>query len=242
MDEAQEQSQHLTDPDDIHRVLNALLISRSLITVALPGTRLLSASMVIAIERDSNYWLIDALSEPEIQRELANGQRLIVRAAYGGIQVSCDAQLQAINASDTGPLLQLSLPSKVLHRQRRAAYRADIAAQDRPVVSLQSSKRGAPLEGVVFDISAEGAGVLFDRFVRPPIEPGELFTCPQIHPELPEQTWTLIAKHPQYDRQTDKYRCGFSFRGLTAADTKRLGQWVLGVQRAQRVGRRKPVE
>lgn len=239
MDDQLTESQHLTRTEDILRVLQALLINRSLLTVALPGVKALASSLVIAIDDQAGHWLIDAVSDDAIQQQLSPGQPLLIRAAYGGIQVSCEVQVQDRVQWEGLPALKLSLPAKLLHRQRRAAFRADIAAPDRPDIQLSSSHRPAPLLGQVFDISADGVGVLFDKFIRPPIEPGEIFSCPQLHPALPQQSWQLIAKHPQYDKINDKYRCGFSLLDMNAADAKRISQWVLAEQRKQRMNRRR---
>ncbi|AFU97654.1 flagellar brake protein [Simiduia agarivorans] len=239
MDEQLAESQHLSNPEDILRVLQALLLNRSLLTVAQPGTQALASSMVVAIDDQTGYWLIDALSDETLQHQLRSGQTILIRAAYGGIQVSCEAKVQDQVEWDYLPAVKLTLPQKMLHRQRRAAFRADIAAADRPHIQLESNQRPEPLHGQVFDISADGVGVLFDKFIRPPIEPGELFSCAQLHPALPQQHWQLMAKHPQYDKMNDKYRCGFSLVDMNAADAKRISQWVLAEQRKQRMSRRR---
>lgn len=239
MDEQSNESQYLFSGEEILRVLQALLLNRSLLTVARPGVRALASSMVIEIDDLAGHWYIDALSDDSLQHQLSPGQVLLLRAAYGGIQVSCEVQLQEKVLLENMSALKLRLPEKLLHRQRRAAFRADIAAQDRPVIELQSSLRTQPLTGQVYDISAEGIGVVFEKFVRPPIEPGECFTCPQLHPDLPAQHWRLMAKHPQYDKVNDKYRCGFSLLDMNAADAKKISQWVLAEQRKQRMMRRR---
>lgn len=225
-------TQRLTDAEDIYRVLKLLELQRCLITVALPARKGMASSMVLDVNTDTQSLIIDQLNDQPLQLAITPGDLLVFRAAYGGVQVSGECQFIETDSDATGPTLRLTLPTKVLHRQRRAAYRATIAAATM-AITLESPDR-KPLTGWVSDVSADGLGVVFDQFVHPPIEPGELFPLASFSLDSGAMEVALVAKHPNYDKISDKYRCGFSFHGLTAAEEKQLNQWVIQLQRRQR--------
>ncbi|MBB3168456.1 flagellar brake protein [Simiduia aestuariiviva] len=236
VDHEAQATQRLTDIEDIFRVLKLLELHRSLITVTLPEVNGVASSMVIEVDLEQGHFVIDQLNEKLLQSKIKTGVELVFRAAYGGVQVSGEARVLTLNQDDLGLRIVLALPNRVLHRQRRAAFRASVTSE--PVhISLQSDQR-EPLEGWISDVSIDGLGVVFDKFVHPPIQPSELFTNAQFTANNHSFTQSLVAKHPNYDKMTDKYRCGFSFYKLTPADEKRINQWVIQLQRHHRKSHR----
>ncbi|UTA49453.1 flagellar brake protein [Simiduia sp. 21SJ11W-1] len=232
VDHEQGVTQRLTEPEDIYRVLKLLELHRALITVTLPGQKQMASSMVLDVNLENQTLTIDQLNDTSLQNALSPQSLLVFRAAYGGVQVSGECQLQRIQTDDKGAKLLMALPGKVLHRQRRAAFRANITGET-PAISLSGRSRET-LEGWITDVSAEGLGVVFDKFIHPPIEPGEVFERCEFVANGRQFTQALMAKHPSYDKFTDKYRCGFSFYRLNAAEAKQVNQWVIQLQRTQR--------
>jgi len=222
------EAQHLSDAEDIYRTLRALQLHRSLLTVTLAGSKDIGSSLVLETELDSQSLYIDQLNHPALQAQLAPGQILLLRASYGGVQVSGFFAIMAINRD--GDAIQLAFPNELMHRQRRAAFRVNLAAPH-TYIQLNGKDRAEPLQGVIVDISADGLAVEFDRFVRPPIMPSEYFQ--HCHFSYNDEDWKLdlIAKHPSFDKQTSKYRCGFSFHTLSSSQSKAINQWVLQTQR-----------
>lgn len=229
-------TQRLTEAEDIFRVIKSLELNRSFITVTLPQIKGVAASLVLGADLDQRSFVIDQLNEPLLHNKLHTGATLVFRAAYGGVQVSGEARVVTVDHNDQGGTISLAFPEKVLHRQRRAAYRALITAAPVPI-TLANNNREA-IEGEITDVSAEGLGVVFPKFVHPPIEPGEFFETVQF--EANGQLWNiaLTAKHPNYDKMNDKYRCGFSFHQLNLAEEKAVNQWVINLQRQQRKNHR----
>ncbi|MDN3639969.1 flagellar brake protein [Simiduia curdlanivorans] len=222
------EAQHLNDAEDIYRTLRALQLQRSLLTVTLAGSKNIGSSLVLETELDSHTLYIDQLSDSALQAQLAPGQTLLLRASYGGVQVSGLFSIMAISRDSDA--IQLAFPSELMHRQRRAAFRVNLTAP-LTTIQLKGKDRAEPLEGVIVDISADGLAVEFDRFVRPPIMPSEYFQ--HCHFSYNDEEWELglIAKHPSFDKQTSKYRCGFSFRSLSSSQSKSINQWILQTQR-----------
>ncbi len=232
VDHTLQATQRLTEAEDIFRVIKSLELNRSFITVTLPQIKGVAASLVLAVDLDQHRFNIDQLNEPLLHDRLHEGATLVFRAAYGGVQVSGEARVLAIEHSEQGGIISLAFPEKVLHRQRRAAYRANLTAT--PVAITLANDNRAAIEGEITDVSAEGLGVVFPKFVHPPIEPGEFFD--KVRFEANDLLWeiALTAKHPNYDKMNDKYRCGFSFHQLNSAEEKAVNQWVIQLQRQQR--------
>lgn len=230
MDYEQLEAQHLTDTEDIYRVLKSLELNRSLLTVTLAGGKQLASSMLLETRLETRNMLIDQLNDDAMQQALKPGSKILLRSAYGGVQVSGECEVIKIHEPTSGTAVELAFPTQLQHRQRRAVYRASLTTQQ-PHIDLQSSRRKTDLQGCIIDVSAEGLGVEFSRFVHPPIEPGEFFES--AHFLLNSEAWvlSLTAKHPTFDRQTDKYRCGFSFHHLNKSQSKSINQWVLQIQR-----------
>ncbi|BFM11816.1 hypothetical protein R50072_19690 [Simiduia litorea] len=226
--EAALEAQHLTHAEDIYRALRALQLHRSLITVTFAGSKQIGSSLVLETELESQTLSIDQLNDSALQAQLAPGQTLLLRASYGGVQVS--GLFSVIATSDENDVIQLAFPSELMHRQRRAAFRVNLTAP-LTTIQLHGTDRAEPLEGLIVDISADGLAVEFDTFVRPPIMPSEYFQ--HCHFNYGDAEWDLglVAKHPSFDKQASKYRCGFSFRALTSSQSKAINQWVLLTQR-----------
>ena len=224
------ESQHLTNAEDIYRTLRALQLHRSLITLTLSGNAQIGSSLVLDADLDNQWLLVDQLSDTYLQAQLSPGQALTLRASYGGVQVSGIFGILEIINDQGESTIKLGFPKELMHRQRRAAFRVNLTAP-LTTIYLASKQRETPIGGVIVDISADGLAVEFDTFVRPPILPNEFFHTARFSYKDEEWEIALIAKHPSFDKQTDKYRCGFSFQSLSASQSKAINQWVLQLQR-----------
>lgn len=230
----QQEAQHLTLVNDIFRALRALQINRSLISVSVDGVRTSGSSVILATELASQRFFIDEISPIEVHREAIRNGKFLLRAAYHGIQVSGFCFPVTTHLDQYGEAIELRFPEQLHHKQRRGTFRAALPAQQLAPAQLWRYQQQQPIDAKIYDVSVEGIGVEFDKLIKPPIQAGELFPSCQFDTPQQPLDLALVAKHPNFNKQTNKYRCGFSFRNLTAGQSKAINHWVLSLQRAHK--------
>lgn len=232
----EDSGEEITDPREIYRVLRSLQITRSLVSLHLVNDNHTYSSLLIHTDFNSRQFVLDEVASDEANRRLQRGEEFSLTGFYEGIQVIFRRN-RVVSSSPTGfdRAYSVKFPQRILHKQRREAFRAPVTSSQTSSASVRNDNRGEVLQGRIVDLSTTGVGCEFPHYIKPEIEKEEFFQeCTvTINDEL-HLKCMLKAKHPHYQKSTGHYLCGFKFSQLDRVQQKLVDRYVLNLQREAR--------
>lgn len=230
----------LTDRQEIFRALKTLQISKSLVNIRIKGQEKTYSSMVVGIDSKKKLFLIDELQPNDGNRLIRSGTPFSIHGNYEGVKISAknlsakaDLQKVEVNGELTRlPCFKVSIPSSLLYRQRRDAFRVSVSKSS--WVSLSNTQHSF-IRGEILDISTNGLGCRLEGHIQPELEYGELFPRSELSIDNNfNLNCELKMRHPRYHRLEDATYCGLSFEVLDNYHQRRLDRFILDTQRRQR--------
>ena len=220
-------SDPITDPTRVARLLMQLANRYNLITVEIPGhTGHYTSSIVSVNER---HVLLDELLPSDGHQVLLRERKLEVIGKLDGIDIQFITTLEHADKQDNVTTYHTLLPVQLNYRQRRHDHRAHIPlAQTLSVIF--DGPEGTLIEGTLHDLSRSGAGMLFPDS-KPIVEPGLLHECAI---ELPDSEWlysTVELRHTNNLPATGRQLIGARFVGLTPIQRRLIGHSVSKLER-----------
>ena len=221
------ESEQITDPARVIRLLERLAGRHTLLTVEIPGRQEHYTSSIVDV--DSLHVLLDELLPSTGHQFLLAERTLQVSGKLDGIDIRFITTLERVDNGNRMVTYHMNLPRQIEYRQRRLAYRAHIPMALTLHVLIDSSK-GPLIEGVLHDLSYTGAGMLFPEG-PPVVERGLLHECAI---ELPDDVWLYCAVELRYTkryRSTDRQLIGARFADLSPAQARLVGRCIGELER-----------
>lgn len=226
----------LHHPAEIRARLRQLVEKRSTVLVRESGTELDAITVALAIGPGS-FW-IDVPREESLTGRLQHAERLRFESAIERVGVRFTTGAARLGTYEGLPALEVDLPPKLIHLQRREYVRRE------PVSSLgctlrlpdATTQQGAPrtVSARIADIGGGGLAVLTtDETVLPPTVGDELRDVVLDLPDDGPLTVRLRVQHVQRFEQNGRavVRSGCEFVGLSAQDQARLVRYVMHLDR-----------
>lgn len=231
----------LHHPADIRGCLKQLVDKRCVLLVHAAGTEnAVSAALGLG---GASLW-IDIPRDPALTAQLLAADRLRFESSVDRITVRF-ATGAAREATFEGlPALEVPMPVKVMHLQRREYVRREppgTLSCVLPVGTLGGERR--TIRATIADIGGGGLAVLTSDDASLDLKSGDVF--PGVVLELPEQepmTVTLRVQHAQRIEQNGRrvWRAGCSFVDLTVQEQARLLRYVMQLDRIHMARMREP--
>ena len=220
-------SEQITDPARVVRLLERLAKQHTLLTVTIPGHQEHYTSSIVGIDRP--FVLLDELLPPSGHQVLIAERTLQVNGKLDGIDIQFMATLERVDNSNNVVTYHLNLPGQFDYRQRRLDHRVHIPmAQTLRVIT--DSSDGTVIEGVLHDLSHGGAGIIFPDGT-PEVGSGQLHECAI---ELPDDVClycSLELLHSKHIQPGDRLLVGALFSELSQAQTRIVGQCINRLER-----------
>lgn len=223
------QSERVNHPTQVIALLRRLRDTHTLLTVAIPGSERQFNSMVLDVNAEQGYLLLDELNNPQGHQLLAETGRLRAHGRCQGVQLNFACTVKVARARDGGIVYQAPLPEYIVYLQRRAAFRVPVGLGLGMELHLP-----VPDAGVVHaqpcDISIMGVGARTD-------DPGVLepeLVLPDCTLHLPDHeliNLTLEIRYVQPDTHPDQYRFGARFVELEPRQKTQLRRVVTHMER-----------
>jgi len=220
-------SEQITDPARMVRLLERLAIRYTPLTVRVSGHKELYTSCIVDVDRQ--HVLLDELL-PSSGHELLLAERaLSVKGKLDGIDISFTSTLERVDVQDQVVTYHMDLPRQLEYRQRRLDYRVHIPMTMR-LRAIFDDAAGAAIEGELHDLSRGGAGLIFPDD-KPVVEAGLLQECAI---ELSDEEWLYCAVELRYSKNfppRDRQLIGARFIGLSPAQERLIGRCISELER-----------
>ena len=220
-------SEQITDPVRVVRLLERIANQHALLTVEIPGHQELYTSSIVGV--DGPCVLLDELLPPTGHQLLLAERTLQVTGKVDGIEIRFISTLERVEKADNMLTCHMNLPAQIEYRQRRSAYRAHIPLT-RPLRVIISNKDGAAIEGELHDLSHGGAGMIFP--VGPPVVVHDLLYECAI--ELPNGAWLYCEVELRYSksiRPNNQQLIGARLNKLSPAQARLVSHCISELER-----------
>ncbi len=224
----------VSNPAEIGSLLASLYRKHASVTVNFSGQSQHYASMILDLDRDEGFFLLDELNPPSGNKHLLNGESFSVRATAQGISIFFShCQLLDIDRDEKGAIYKVAFPELVKHDQKREAYRARVLASMKAPIRLTSYQRGLSLKGSLVDISNGGCNLSLDQLVEPPLKEFEVFEDLVLNVEGFERSVTVAAeiRRVAADEHKGTTQCGVRFVHVEGSVQAEIDRLVMFLQR-----------
>ena len=220
-------SERITDPGRVARLLEQLAKRHALLTVEIPGHPGRYTSSIVGV--DGQYVLLDELLPTTGHELLLAARSLLVTGKLDGIDFRFITALEHVDSQDSMVTYHANLPGRLEYRQRRQNYRVHIPMAQTLRVIIDSND-GTVVEGMLHDLSHGGAGIIFPD--GPPVVQAGLHHECAI--ELPDDVWLYCTVELCYSkdfRLRDRQLIGARFVEISRAQARLVGHCIIELER-----------
>jgi c-di-GMP-binding flagellar brake protein YcgR len=164
-----QQFEVITSQTRITSLLRPLLNRHSLITVSVPGGKRYYNSVLLEVDADNQYLMLDELHPKEGHKQLSGSEVITLFTQLDGVNVNFAVTIKEITSSDGVAMYKVAFPQSIRYRQRRSDYRVPVSSALSIPVQLVSGDK-LSFSGELHDISAGGACIRFPRKTSLPLD------------------------------------------------------------------------
>jgi c-di-GMP-binding flagellar brake protein YcgR len=222
----------LHHPADIRGCLKQLIEKHCVVLVHAAGTE--NAVSVALGVGPSSLW-IDVPRDAALTAQLLAADRLRFESSVDRITVRFATGAAREGTYDGLPALEVPLPVKVMHLQRREYVRREPLGTISCLLPAHADGGARrTIRATIADIGGGGLAVLTSDDALLDMKTGDVFEGVML--ELPEQEPMAVSLRVQHAQKVDQHgrrvwRAGCSFVDLTVADQARLLRYVMQLDR-----------
>lgn len=187
-------------------------------------------SLVLEVEPQRRYYVLDALSPDEGNSILSRDRHLQASAHSEGIDLTFRGKVNAVAENSGAVYYRVPFPEAIDYRQKREHRRVLIPLAQRVPILLQTDP-GAVIRGELRDISPGGCNI---RLTGAAVELAERDVLPRCVITLPAATRitaTIEICHVAPTGARRPLRIGARFYNLSRADERRIEQFIAFLDR-----------
>jgi c-di-GMP-binding flagellar brake protein YcgR len=220
-------SEHITDPKKISKMLERFTKHYTPLTVKIPNHKPRYTSCIVSVEE--GHVLLDELLPSTGHPLLVTEGALLIRGKLDGVDIQFYTTLQRVAEKDKLLTYYMNPPELLEYRQRRQTYRARIPVTMKLPVYIENTK-GEKIKGELHNLSYGGAGMILlpDKTI---MATGASHECAI---ELPEGDWIYCTVELRYSRSIpsrDTQFVGTQFIELSAAQQRLIGRCISKLER-----------
>ncbi|RRQ20950.1 flagellar brake protein [Thiohalobacter thiocyanaticus] len=224
------QSEKITHPPQVIALLRRLHENRILLRVRIPGVERSFNSLLLNLNPQRGYLLLDELNDEHAHRKALETGRLRVFGQHDGVEMNFNLSIRPARNRQGVGFYQAGLPDCIHYMQRRADYRVHVA-MDMGLSVLLPLGEETLLDGQLCDVSMGGLGARLETGQE--IRKGLII--PDCRIQLPEDPQSLQAdlevRFALPDEQHQVLRMGGRFCKLSSSDRSRLRKFVTQLER-----------
>ena len=224
------QSERITQRPQLVALLRRLYENRILLRVAIPGMDRQFNSMLLNLNPERDYVLLDELNDETAHRRALESGRVRVFGQHDGVEMNFNLDIHTAQNRRGVRFYQAPLPECIHYMQRRADYRVHVA-MDMGISVLLPLTHDTQIDGQLCDVSMGGLGARLE--LDQDIQRGLII--PDCRIQLPQDPAPLQAdlevRFILPDEQHQALRLGGRFSKLTTEEKGRLRKFVSQLER-----------
>lgn len=206
---------------------------RALITVAVQGLDDLFTSVILEVNDEGEYLVMDELRPLEGHAALRPGHEVHVSSRLDGISLSFSSTVERIENEQAGAYYKVPLPAELRYNQKRNYYRAAVpVTRTSPVLLVLGDRRS--LAGELRDISLGGFSMRLNPGAPHGVTEGDRIDRCILHLDEQRSIETAVEVCYVEDRaSTRRPRFGLRFIDLDERALRAIGGLVATLERDQ---------
>ena len=226
------ESEQITDPARIARLLEQLAKRNAPLAVRMPGQQSFYTSCTVAVE--TPHVLLDELMPATGQELLIKERTLKVACKLDGVDMRFSLTLVRVDEKNNLLTNYMTLPTRLDYRQRRQHYRVHIPMSMQLITIIDytnaNNDHNVLIEGLLHDLSHGGIGLVYpDSNIT--IEHGDTYECAI---KLPETDWLYCTLELRYTKNVGtrgQQFIGACFVNLAPAQSRMIGRCISELER-----------
>ncbi len=223
-------SERVTHRPQIIGLLRRLKDSHNLLSVRVEGSERYFTSMLLEVDSQEGYILLDQISDRKGHELAVEHGRLRAFCQCHGVDLNFEARIRAVRDEQGLIVYRAPLPEWVNYLQRRADFRVRVAMNS-GLVTRMELEDGQSLEARLHDLSMGGAGLVLET--RLDFRTGFLIPRLVIRREKEKETLldTPCEVRFQLDRDNGQKRIGLRFVDPDPEQKRKLRKLVTQLER-----------
>ena len=220
-------SEQITTPAKISRLLERFTKRYTPLTVQIPGHREHYTSCIVDV--DGKEVLFDELLPSSGHQLLITERALQVTGKLDGVDIQFFTTLKRVGDKDNILTYYMELPGLLEYRQRRLDYRVRIPMTMKLPVTIKN-KSGKMVRGKLHDLSSGGAAMicLEDKTI---MESAELYECAIDLPHGECIDCTVKLRYSKDIPSRDSKLIGIQFVRLSSVQSRLIGRCISELER-----------
>jgi len=218
--------------DEIRGLLNKLLKHHTLLSVTLDGSEKVFGSVILDINIEDKYLVLDELYPREEFKSSLKGVTLFIETRHEGILIRFSTKVLAISEDHGSEYYKTQIPAYLHYHQKRADYRVPISIAN-PLPADMSTENDVLLHAELRDLSLGG---LSAKLTTPPSEKLEIGEeIPTCIIQLPNGYKIISSLEIIRIDETKPFRntkIGARFINLSSADQQVLAHMIAQLDRS----------
>lgn len=225
----------VTTSAEIQVLLKSLLQARTPLNISFADRTQSCQSYVVQVDAETDSLWLDEMIPSIGDKWAAQGESFWVDAWMDGVHMRWQsADAHKVILADA-PAFQVQLPAKLLHHQRRGAFRAAVQITTDTRLELIHAKDKPTLTGELLDISATGCKARFPGNLLKSLQPGERYEMSRLGlPDEPAFDIELEIRYCNYHEATDATHVGIRFHKPVPTAQRQIDRFVHYLQREAR--------
>lgn len=226
-----QQFELISDPIKIHKLLERLQVAHALISIKLSGTGGIFNSMILQVDSNRHWLIIDELHPEEGHKKLLELRKLSVFGDFDGVDIRFDGDLIEYGTESNIFFYRLNFPEKLKYFQRRSSYRVRVLrASTIPVKFIAAD--GATANGDLYNISAGGIAAKFSQHLPKSMARGETVPeCELAFPDGEKIVCPIEIRHVMAGKGNDQIVVGARFASLNKVQQRLLNRFIASIER-----------
>jgi c-di-GMP-binding flagellar brake protein YcgR len=227
--EYQGQTEKITHPPQIAGLLRRILDNRVLLRVQVPGHPGIFNSLLLQVNTDQKFIILDELNPTAGHRFAQQTGRLQVHCQSQGVEIGFACDIETRSDASGVSYYRAPLPALLHYLQRRMNYRVRVVLDKDIPVYLQLDA-DTEVEGQLFDLSLGGMGFNLASDIR--LERGQVLERCTIRPPAGDPLRVqLEIRFVQTDERRPTQRIGARFVSLGPQQENALRRFVTHLER-----------
>ncbi|MDH5436493.1 MAG: flagellar brake protein [Gammaproteobacteria bacterium] len=224
------QTEKITNPARISAILKNILEARTLLSVTLPDSAIQYNSVILEINRDHSYILLDELNPKAGHERLLKSGKLAVFTHLNGVDVGFKGILQKVQTEDAIAAYEIQFPTILYYRQLRAHFRIPIGITEIPVkLRLDDDIK---LQGLLHDISSGGLSIRFTSQLPAELKRGSLIeSCTVNLPDANKIESKFEVRFRGKEDEKGRILIGGKFVSLDKVQQRMIERYVAALDR-----------
>lgn len=224
----------LDDRVKIRSLLDRIQASRALLSVRIPSVSGLFTSLILNIDHDAGWIMIDELNPEEGHRKFLDVRKLTVYSEFDGVDIRFDGTLIEAGIQDKIYYYKINFPDTLKYFQRRSAYRVHVLRATEIAVILMVTD-GEYYKGTLYNISSGGLGIKFTKAAPKGIQHGQIIReCEIRFPDGEKFICALEARHLILIRNNEQSLLGARFINLNNVQQRTINRFIALLEREVR--------